>query len=202
MPSHATYTAAKAADGTETTETLKLCDELLAGLVDYVDGKTQELPSVTYAGTKIAATAADAARVKAARGVYNSLGSGHTIVVPAYATAKEAAKKFIRLLYSDTGIEAFLTRTKGGILPVKYDVTKWGGYSSATPLQKDIYDIVESGSPIKFMDGLFYGLPRVPSGFYLYSRSNAKYETPRQQVDKTSMEREAYIEFMMNLGLL
>lgn len=202
LPSHATYTAAKAADGTETTETLKLCDELLAGLVDYVDGKTQELPSVTYAGTKITATAADAARVKAARGVYNSLGSGHTIVIPAYATAKEAAKKFIRLLYSDTGIEAFLTRTKGGIMPVKYDVSKWEGYSSATQLQKDIYDIVESGSPIKFMDGLFYGLPRVPSDFYLYSRSNEKYETPRQQVEKTSMEREAYIEFMMNLGLL
>lgn len=44
LPLHPTYSAAKAADGTETTETLKLCDELLAGLVDYADGKRRNCP--------------------------------------------------------------------------------------------------------------------------------------------------------------
>ena len=200
LPSHETYNKAIASKN-EVGQKLVLCEELLCGLVDYVDGKTSVLPSVQDGEKTITATAADAEIVKAARGVYNSLGSGHTIVIPAYATAKNLAKKFVRLLYSEEGIKAFLNRTKGGILPVKYDVESWEGYESSTDFQKDIYNIVSNGTPIKFMDGLFYALPRVPVKFYDYSQSSSNYKTPEKEIADTSLTRSRYIDFMKNLGI-
>lgn len=94
-----------------------------------------------------------------------------------------------------------MNRTKGGILPVKYDVESWEGYESSTDFQKDIYKIVSNGTPIKFMDGLFYALPRVPVKFYDYSQSSSNYKTPEKEIADTSLTRSRYIDFMKNLGI-
>lgn len=58
------------------------------------------------------------------------------MVIPAYATAKELAKEFIRLCFSETGIDVFMDVSKGALLPVKYDMESWDGYSSGNTVRK------------------------------------------------------------------
>ena len=68
--------------------TLALYDEKLRALVDYVDGVTTTLP----AGT----TEADAEIIREARKINYSIGTSHTAAIPAYASAKDAAKEFLQ----------------------------------------------------------------------------------------------------------
>ena len=44
-----------------------------------------------------------AQRIRDARGIYTSIGSGLQVMIPAYADAKEVAKKFVQFLYSEDG---------------------------------------------------------------------------------------------------
>ena len=41
--------------------------------------------------------------------------------IPAYSNAKDAAKKFLQLMASDRGIEAYVKATGGFVLPYDYD---------------------------------------------------------------------------------
>lgn len=192
--------------GTEGANLVK-CDELLAKIVEYVDnGETGDLPSVVYGSKTVTATADDVAVVREARSCYSSLGAGHTLVVPAYASAKDLAKKFIKLLFSKTGVETFLRTTAGGSLPVEYDVKAWSGYANATDFQKQVYALTQKGNPVQHTSSLTWrltGLPD-PTGkkFYQYSKSNSSYISPQQYLINDSLTQSQFLDLMMAAGLL
>ncbi|MGN1052375.1 MAG: hypothetical protein ACI4SH_03185, partial [Candidatus Scatosoma sp.] len=178
-------------------------DAYLADLVDYVDGKTQTVPTVTVNGKTYTATQGDIRTVSAARKCHRSLGAGHTVVIPSYATAKEAAFKFLELFYSNRGAEIFIDETKGGLLPIKYDVTGWSGYQSATKFQKDVFSIIEDGTPIAFPTDRFFSLPQANEGkYYQYSESDKNYKSAKQEFESASWTKQRFIEFMISMGAM
>ena len=193
--------------GTEGEDNLADCDKLLAKIVDYVDnGEEGELPSVQSGGRTVTATEGDVDIVREARSCYSSLGSGHTMVIPSYASAKELAKKFIQLLFSETGIQTFLSTTSGGSLPVKYDVTQWSGYENATDFQKEVYALTQKGSPVQHPSSLTWritGLPD-PSGkkFYQYGKLENGYISPQEYLTMDSLTQAQFIDLMTAAKLL
>ena len=193
--------------GTEGKKNLADCDELLAKIVDYVDnGEEGELPSVQSGGRTVTATEGDVDIVREARSCYSSLGSGHTMVIPSYASAKELAKKFIQLLFSETGIQTFLSTTSGGSLPVKYDVTQWSGYENASDFQKEVYALTQKGNPVQHPASLTWritGLPD-PSGkkFYQYGKNDSSYISPQRYLEMDSLTQDEFLDLMTAAGLL
>lgn len=192
--------------GTE-GKNLGVCDELLAKIVDYVDnGETGELPSIQFNSETVQVTEEDVAIVREARGCYPSLGSGHTMVIPSYASAKELAKKFIKLMFSKTGIEIFLSKTSGGSLPVKYDVTQWEGYNKSTDFQKQVYSLVQKGNPVQHVSSLTWRITGLPDAtgkkFYQYSRSDSKYISPQEYLEMDSLTQSQFFDLMRAAGLL
>lgn len=187
---------------------LEACDELLSKLVDYVDGGMQgDLPSVSYGGQNVAATQQDAVRVADARSCYTSLGGGHTMVIPAYATAKDLAKEFIRLMFSDEGIKVFMNDSQGGLLPVKFDMASWDGYASATQFEKDIWEIANEGTAIQHSSTVNWKVSGLPSPmsnvkFFQYKVTDSGYISPEKYFEQNSLDRAGFLDIMRQAGLL
>jgi ABC-type glycerol-3-phosphate transport system substrate-binding protein len=108
-------------------------DEKLRELIRWIDGgKVGEKPSF--------ASDADVKIVEEARGIYRPQ-LGLVFLIPAYATAKDLAKDFLRFLYSDEGALIYASATQGINLPiVGLD------YSSAniSEFQKSKFEIINS----------------------------------------------------------
>lgn len=178
-------------------------DAYLADIVDYVDGKTDTLPTITIGTKTYTATESDIARIKEARGCHRSLGTGHTVVIPSYAKAKTAAFKFLELFYSNRGIEIFMQETKGGVSPIKYDVENWSGYANATKFQKDVIELVTKGTPICFPTDTFYSLPQATEGeYYMYSKTSGSYKNARKFFESESWTKAEFLDFMISAGLM
>lgn len=195
----------QAYNGSAEGNNLSKCDELLAKLVDYVDGgRSGELPSVEFNGQTVTATAEDADIVEKARNTFYTYGAKHTAVIPSYASAKDLAKDFLRLLYSDTGAEIFLKNTTGGALPIKYDVFSWSGYEDSSSFQKSIYQLLSTGYPAMQtarwrING---GLPEARGIFFKYEKTDPNYISPDTYFQQDSLTKEQFIEIMKNAGLL
>ena len=58
-------------------------------------------------------------RVRAARSVHDGIGVGHDIVIPSYSDAKDAAKRFVRFLYSNDGCRIFRNKAYAN-MPLTY----------------------------------------------------------------------------------
>lgn len=92
-------------------------DAKLRELVNYIDGGKQgEKPAF--------ATDDDIKTVEDARGIGSSIGYRSGVYVPAFATAKETAKDFLKFMYSDEAIRINALASRGTNLPVEFD---WSG---------------------------------------------------------------------------
>ena len=109
------FQAAHAVSSPDATklQTLRDADDKLQQIVDYVDGVTTTKPAF--------ASDDDIQIVAAARNVAFTYGSGHQAVIPAYATAKEAAKKFLLFLATDRAQKIFAENTSGTTMCYGYD---------------------------------------------------------------------------------
>lgn len=65
----------------------------------------------------------------------------YSVYVPAFATAKQAAKEFLKYLYSDEGIKIFSEATDGQDLPFEFD---WDSIEGVTDFQKSKFDVISS----------------------------------------------------------
>ena len=97
----------------EKLQILKDADAKLLQIIDYVDGKTTEKPSF--------ATDEDIAIVREARNLTCSYGAGSHAVIPSYASAKEAAKKFLLFLATDRMQKVVAQNCSGSVMPFSYD---------------------------------------------------------------------------------
>lgn len=94
---------------------LKDADAKLVQIVDYVDGVTTEKPAF--------ATDEDIAIVKGSRNLMIAYGANAQAVIPAYATAKEAAMKFLLFLATDKMQRVVAQNCAGSTMPfTTYDV--------------------------------------------------------------------------------
>lgn len=112
-------------------QVLKEADEKLLAIIDYVDGVTTEKPSF--------ATDADIAIVREARNLTCAYGANTQAVIPVYATAKEAAKKFLLFLATDRMQKVVAQNCSGAVMPYGYDPTQDSSItlsSFATDVQK------------------------------------------------------------------
>ncbi|MBR2023077.1 MAG: extracellular solute-binding protein [Clostridia bacterium] len=192
---------------TELADQLEVADKLLSMLVDYVDGgKTGELPSIAFEGKTYSTTTEDAEIVEAARKVVSSIGPSHALVIPAYATAKELAKKFVAYMYSDEGIEICMQYMNGGMLPVKTDFTKIDGYEQRTGFQKEVYSFVQNATiasyPQKVLDWKINGLPDPSARFHAHAMDSEKYVSPYDTFVSTSLTKAKFETLMYNAGLI
>ncbi len=81
--------------------------------------------------------------VRNARSVHDTIGIGHNIIIPSYADAKEAAKLFVRFLYSNDGCRIFRNFANAN-LPLSY-VTGEG--DKDTPFQQSLDKVRNYDNP-------------------------------------------------------
>lgn len=122
-------------------------DEKLRDLVEYADKiiaeETAELPSF--------ANEADAQIVIAARRVCYAPSQTHSMAIPVYATAKEAAKEFLKFTASDEGIAIYLANTSGSYLPYLYDLESYAGYDDLSEFSKKKWDILSTSEFVPYI---------------------------------------------------
>ena len=106
-------------------------------------------------------------RVYNARCVYDSIGAAHTMIIPSYADAKDAAKLFIRYLYSNDGCRVFRNNTYTN-LPLKY--TKQDGDTNY-PYQQSLDQIQSYNNPQMVTTASLYNNVRSVAQLYNFNYS-------------------------------
>ena len=96
----------------ETLEDKTMSDKTLSDVVAAVDNEQTSYPGVSEN---------DFAAIKAARRLILPVGN-HTAMIPAYSTAKEAAKDFLLFLATDKANEVFIKSTNGASMPFDYNI--------------------------------------------------------------------------------
>ena len=116
---------------------LGITDAKLAEIVDYVDGVTTQKPDVNDTIIE---------KVREARGVVHSIGSGHMSFVPSYAQDKDIAQDFLLFMATDRAQEIYMQKTGGASLPFDYDVKTKNPtlYNSLSEMQKERIDYFNS----------------------------------------------------------
>ncbi len=196
-----------AQSGVETAQALAACDELLSKLVEYTDnGRVGELPSINYGGKTITATESDADCVDKARRTVCSLGASHCVSIPAYSNAIPLAKEFLKFMYSDRGAEICMKNMGGGMLPIKYDVTKSEEYATATAFEKATYQnsltAIMAPYPAKVLDYKVSSLPTPTGRFYMYAEGSGSYVSPHRKFLDDSLTRSKFEEILYNAGII
>lgn len=179
-------------------EKLGITDEELSALVDYVDGKVADLP--TLAGFETGKNAKGktvdqvVAAVREARRIVHSIGPYHNAVIPRYATAKKAAADFLLFMATDIANESYIRSTGGAALPFNYNVKekKIELYNQLSPLQKsrfdyfidlDVYSLpTEKSYPLAQYGGL---TAFVEGDFYATFSMDGNTKTPKMYYDNT-----------------
>ena len=139
-----------------------ISDSQLHDLVKMIDEHK------SYSEIKAAIPSLDDAkinRVYNARSIYDSIGAAHIMVIPSYADAKEAAKAFIKYLYSNDGCRVFRNNTYSN-LPLKYQ--KQDGDTN-TPYQQSLDQILSYDNPQMVTTGSPYNNVRVVAQLYNFN---------------------------------
>ena len=112
--------------------------------------------------------------VRNARSVHGTIGIGHNILIPSYCDAKEAAKLFVRFLYSNDGCRIFRNYANAN-LPLSY-VTQAG--DKDTTFQKSLDKVRNYDNPqIITSVAAFNGVRTTPTPpIYMFNYSS--WQTP------------------------
>ncbi len=187
------YEAALADSGKATT--LAEYDKKLSSLIAYVDGNGEKPAWATDDDVKI---------VREARSLTMSLADTECAVIPAWATAKEAAKKFLQYLATDEANKIMMTTTNGGLFPYEYD---WLNDSSLTltEFQKSKIEIWNNCKLLKTKETQ-KGVWLIGMTDYTYSnrffQRNNDYKTPREVFESGFVSEQAFKESLRHAGLL
>ena len=109
------------------------------------------------------------AKVKEARKIVLPVGN-HTIMIPAYATAKEVAKDFVRYLATDGANNVFMEYSNGASMPFNYDVETEDPelYNSLAQIQKDRISLCQGATYLlnenTYKTVYYGGIARVSQG--------------------------------------
>lgn len=125
-------------------------EETLCKVIDAVDAGESSCGGVS---------AEDFARVEEARKMVYVNGFSSNLAIPSYSNAKEHAKNFIRVLLSDVGQQAFISKA-GNFMPLNSDVAeREENVSNYNAFQKSVMEISNDligVSALYYEDPLFY----------------------------------------------
>jgi ABC-type glycerol-3-phosphate transport system substrate-binding protein len=135
------------------TEKLGITDDELALIVDYVDGKTAQKPTVSP--TKNYSSDQAVEIVREARAWSNSYANNFTVCIPEYSHKAEIAKEFLKYMVSDAGQKTYARATNGLTMCYGWDLeadteiwnsignfakTRWGIVENASFLLRDRWE--------------------------------------------------------------
>ncbi|MBR2329949.1 MAG: extracellular solute-binding protein [Clostridia bacterium] len=106
-------------------------ETILRETISYIDG-------VEGATKPAQATDADVAIIREARRVTYGL-LNHNAYIPAYSTAKQAAKDFLKYVCTQEAFDIYVDKTGGGILPLDYEV-KQSSFSAMQKSKMEMYN--------------------------------------------------------------
>lgn len=153
-------------------------DEFLSKAIDYIDGE------IEYAEIGCEISETDLTRLREARNCRFSLGSMHSVCIPVYATAKDAAKDFLRYMATEEAQLIYMDCTSGNMLPFDYDLE--GNeelWSQKSAYSKSAYELTKNA--IYFGDFKIYGLQNWTGGrehpeVYFAAQNSKDRLTPKQ----------------------
>lgn len=178
----------------------------LRKVIDYIDGEPgASLPA------GVTENDPDVARIREARSITYSPGFTHQVVVPVYSNAKDLAKDFLRLLYSEEGQQIYFEET-GSFLPMNGDVqTDPENVAGMTAFQKSLSTILADMKGITWIyyyDPLFYraGMIAYNKTFYAESKLGAIGEDKLTAVEYCREEynyiHERFGDYKISAGIL
>jgi ABC-type glycerol-3-phosphate transport system substrate-binding protein len=157
-------------------------DAELSALIKAIDGGSSAL-----VGTGYDVSQADFDKVKEARSFMYISGEAQEAIIPATTYSEILAKEFLKFMYSDEGIAAYMAARSGQILPVPgYDYAKDAAYASSTTLYKRSVDLLSQKDPlfIRYSEPVVYN-GGITAMFELFEKpfaavSPADRKTPQQ----------------------
>lgn len=166
-------------------------ETILREVISYVDG-------VEGAIKPAKATDSDVEIIRAARSVTYGL-LNHNAYIPAYSTAKEAAKDFLKYLCTQEAFNIYFEKTGGGILPLDYTVEQ----TSLSVMQKSKMHIYGQSSFVPMMTkysmyhtgGLNYFLGSTQSPEYAFTAKNPSDRKTAQYIYDHTIELGTQSEF-------
>lgn len=157
-------------------------EEILRQLISFIDGEEGAVKPEKANDT-------DVALIREARNVTYGL-LNHNAYIPAYATAKEAAKDFLKYMCTQEAFDIYYEKTGGGILPLDYAVDE----ANVSVMQKSKLNMYEKASFVPMMTkyamyhtgGLSYFLGSTKSPEYAFTAKNpADRKTPQYIYEHT-----------------
>ena len=176
---------------------LKEADLKLRQIIDYVDGVSTEKPAF--------ATDNDIAIVRGSRNLMIAYGAGSQAVIPSYATAKEAAKKFLLFLATDEMQRMVAQTCAGSVMPFKYNPIDDPAVT-LTSFAKNVNEITYKATLLPHTDlmkgGWLLGLPSA-GGAKTFAAENLKdYKTPQAFYEASIMPESEYIQTLRTNGII
>jgi ABC-type glycerol-3-phosphate transport system substrate-binding protein len=126
------------ASKTMSKATRQAYDAKLRALVDYADG---------VASRPAWATDEDVALIVKSR-AYESSGVGSSMCIPTYATAKTAAKEFLKFLTTQQASEIYIQQTNGSAFPWVSDIKSSPSYNGLSAFAKRKFEILEKATAV------------------------------------------------------
>lgn len=136
-------------------------------LHNVVKGIDEGKSDAEIKGLVPAATDAALAKIRDARSIHCSIGAGHDMLIPSYSDAVDAAKKFIRFMYSNDGCNVFREKALGN-LPLHYTIKD---PSKTTVFQQSLDKVYSSGKTQVISDCAEYNSVRSSAQIYLFNYS-------------------------------
>ena len=170
-------------------------DATLSKVIAYIDGdEGATLPS--------GVTENDLAIIREARQV-EDLCTFQTAYIPAYATAKGAAKEFLKFCATDKAIQICLDATKGSSFPFKYnyenDQDRWNSYSN---FKKSTYTMMNNAIAPVCQDQYrlqVFGHLQLNSTSYQISSAKLSSKNPKDRIKPEDYYQDRLSYFTMDV---
>ena len=110
-------------------------DATLDKVIKYIDGDAEK-------STIEGVSDEDIARIREARNCRYTLAFNHSVGIPVYATAKEAAIEFLKFMATDEAQQIYLRETNGNFMPFAYDMeTHPETWNAMSDYSKSMYSL-------------------------------------------------------------
>lgn len=174
-------------------EEIGISDAQLHTLIESIDN---HLSNDEIKALIPALTDANIERVLNARSIHDSIGPGHTMVMPSYSDAKDATKLFIKYMFSNDGCRTFRNYAYGN-LPLFY--TKQESDTN-TPFQQSLDKIIDYPNPQIVCSCAHFNNVRDIAQLYVFNYSGWQHPTTfvNIMVNKNSGAEKYTPEYMFN----
>lgn len=181
----------------ETPECASIADDKeLSALIKAIDASDASYDApLKGEGYEVTQEAWD--KVKEARTIVQSIGPGHSALIPKYSDAKEVAIDFLRFMATDIACEQYIKSTGGANLPFYYNVKEKAPetYNSLTTFHKErmdyynskAYEVYTLPNTYNYPLVVYSGLTAIQgdySYYAIFSSANNK-KTPEEMFEAT-----------------